>query len=77
MPQPSYSQLSQTDTMRTATGVNYTQSPRKDQTVLEGLMHSFGVAKEMADRRTTDPDELHNALAGSLRNAPAQVDAEP
>lgn len=40
-------------------------------------MQSFGVAKEMADRRTTDPEELHNALDGSFRNAPAQVDAEP
>ncbi|BEI83059.1 hypothetical protein CcaverHIS002_0309270 [Cutaneotrichosporon cavernicola] len=73
----SLSQLPQADSSRTTTAANYAQSPRKDQTVLESLMQSFGVAKEMADRRTTDPDELHNALDGSFRNAPAQVDAEP
>ncbi|CAK9786798.1 hypothetical protein CC85DRAFT_308558 [Cutaneotrichosporon oleaginosum] len=75
--QTAHSQPSHAESSRTVTGTTYTQSPRKEQTVLEGLMHSFGVAKEMADRRTTDPDELHNALDGSFRNAPAQVDAEP
>lgn len=56
---------------------NFSPSPRKDQTVLEGLMQSFGQAKDMADRRASDLNDLHASLDVSYQNAPAQVDAEP
>lgn len=56
---------------------NLPPSPRKDQTVLEGLMQSFGQAKDMADRRASDLNDLHASLDVSYQNAPAQLDAEP
>jgi hypothetical protein len=40
-------------------------------------MDSFHSAKELAERRTNDPNELSNALDASFQNVPAQVDAEP
>lgn len=69
------SAFAQAESSRAPAG--YSQSPRKDQTVLESLMQSFGVAKDMADRRASDPNELHSSLDVSYHNAPAQVDAEP
>lgn len=40
-------------------------------------MASFGVAKDLAERRGADPNELVSQLDVSYHNAPAQLDAEP
>jgi hypothetical protein len=34
-------------------------------------------ADEVAEQRSGDLTELHNALDGSFNNAPSQLDAEP
>lgn len=62
------------ESSRAAAG--YSSSPRKEG-VLENLMQSFGVAKDMAERRANDPNELASSLDVSYHNAPSQVDAEP
>ena len=36
-----------------------------------------GVADEVAEQRSGDLNELHNALDGSFNNAPSQLDGEP
>ncbi|WOO83433.1 General negative regulator of transcription subunit 3 [Vanrija pseudolonga] len=60
-----------------AAAASYNSSPRKEQGVLENLMQSFGVAKDMAERRANDPNGLHAALDVSFHNAPTQLDGEP
>jgi hypothetical protein len=41
------------------------------------LLVSTDVADNIAEQRSGDLNELHNALDGSLANAPSQLDAEP